>query len=104
MTGAVPRSVVEAYDKADAEAGFLDDDVQGTIGGPVDLPPFCGTRRGKAAVLDLIQRRVPEVFTIFSLAPEAMPIDGGRVATLNRLTATGVADGQYGPVCELVAL
>ena len=99
MTGAVPRSVVEAYYKAyaarDAEAvaSFLDDDVAWTISGPVDLLPFCGTRRGKAAVLDLIQRLVPEVFTIFSFAPEAMLIDGDRVATLNRLTATDTADG-----------
>lgn len=99
MTGAVPRAVVEAYYKAyaarDAEAvaGYLDDDVQWTISGPVDLLPFCGTRRGKAAVLDLMQRLVPEVFTIFSFTPEAMLIDGDRVATLNRLAATDAADG-----------
>ena len=99
MTEALPRSVVEAYYKAyaardaDAVAGFLDDDVQWTISGPVDLLPFCGSRRGKAAVLDLMQRLVPEVFTIFSFIPEAMVIDGDRVATLNRLTARGVADG-----------
>lgn len=99
MIGAVPRSVVEAYYKAyaarDAEAvaGFLDDNVQWTISGPVDVLPFCGTRHGKAAVLDLIQRLVPEVFTISSFTPDAMLIDGDRVATLNRLTATDAADG-----------
>lgn len=100
MTGAVPRSVVEAYYKAyaarDAEAvaGFLDDDVEWTISGPVDLLPFCGKRYGKAAVLDLIQRLVPEVFTIFSFTPEAMLIDGDRVATLNSLAAICAADGR----------
>jgi ketosteroid isomerase-like protein len=91
--------MVEAYYKAyaarDAEAvaGFLDDDVQWTISGPVDLLPFCGTRSGKAAVLDLIERLVPEVFSVFSFTPEAMVIDGDRVATLNRLTAIGTANG-----------
>lgn len=100
MTGAVPRSVVEAYYKAyaarDAEAvaGFLDDNVQWSISGPVGVLPFCGTRHGKTAVLDLIQRLVPEVFTVFSFTPDAMLIDGDRVATLNRLAATGTVDGR----------
>jgi ketosteroid isomerase-like protein len=100
MTGAVPRSVVEAYYKAyaardaKAVADFLDDNVQWTISGPVDVLPFCGKRYGKAAVLDLIQRLVPEVFTVFSFTSDSMLIDGDRVATLNRLAATCAADGR----------
>lgn len=100
MTGAVPRSVVEAYYKAyaardaKAVADFLDDDVQWTISGPVDVLPFCGKRYGKAAVLDLIQRLVPEVFTVFSFTADSMLIDGDRVATLNRLAAICAADGR----------
>ena len=100
MTEAVPRAVVEAFYKAyaarDAEkiAEFLDDDVEWTISGPVDVLPFCGTRHGKAAVLDLIERQVPDVFRVFSFVPDAILVDGDRVATLNRLTARRGDDGR----------
>ena len=72
MGASVPRSLVEAFYQAysahDAKtvAEFLDDDVEWTISGPVDVLPFCGTRHGKAAVLDIIERLVPHVFCIFS--------------------------------------
>jgi ketosteroid isomerase-like protein len=99
MTKPVPRSVVEAFYKAYASRDaakvgqFLADDVEWTISGPVDLLPFCGTHHGKAAVLDLIDWRVPEVFRIFSFVPDAILVDGDRVATLNRLSARG-SDGR----------
>lgn len=99
MTHPAPRAVVEAFYRAYAErnaakvAEFLDDDVDWTISGPVDLLPFCGTRHGKAAVLDLIERLVPEVFRVYSFVPDAMLVDGDRVATLNRLSARS-SDGR----------
>lgn len=99
MTHPAPRTVVEAFYRAYAErnaakvAEFLDDDVDWTISGPVDLLPFCGTRHGKAAVLDLIERLVPEVFRVYSFVPDAMLVDGDRVATLNRLSARS-SDGR----------
>jgi ketosteroid isomerase-like protein len=94
MSYSVPRSLVEDFYKAYAArdsarvAEFLDDDVKWTISGPVDLLRFCGTRYGKADVLDMMERVVPEVFHIFSFVHEAMLIDGDRVATLNRLSAS----------------
>jgi ketosteroid isomerase-like protein len=100
MTTAVPRSVVEAFYRAyaardaKAVAEFLHDDVLWTISGPVDVLPFCGTRNGKAAVLDLIERLVPDVFRIFSFVPDTMLVDGDSVATLNRLSATSSTDGR----------
>jgi len=100
MTEAVPRAVVEAYYKAyavrdaKAVAEYLDDNVEWTISGPVDVLPFCGKHLGKAAVLDLIERLVPEVITVFSFTPDAMLIDGDRVATLNRLAATRTINGR----------
>jgi ketosteroid isomerase-like protein len=99
MTKPVPRAVVEAFYKAygarDAAtiAEFLDDDVAWTISGPVDVLRFCGTRRGKAAVLDVFERLVPEVFSVFSFVSDAILIDGDRVATLNRLSAKS-SDGR----------
>jgi ketosteroid isomerase-like protein len=44
-------------------------------------------RHGKAAVLDMVMRLIPEVFRIFSLVPDAMLVDGDQAATLSRLTA-----------------
>jgi ketosteroid isomerase-like protein len=94
MSYSVPRSLVEAFYRAyaardhDTVADFLDDDVNWTISGPVDLLRFCGTRQGKAAALDMMARVVPQVFRIFSFVHEAILIDGDRVASLNRLSAT----------------
>ena len=65
----VERSVVEAFYQAYGERDvetivqFLDDDVTWTISGPVDILPFCGSRRGKAAVMKLIQPARPGPLT-----------------------------------------
>ena len=93
MIEPVARATVEAFYKAYAELDaktvgrFLDENVEWTISGPVDVLPFCGTRHGKAAVLDMITRLVPGVFNIFSFVPDAMLVDGDQAATLRRLTA-----------------
>ena len=100
MTNSVPRVVVEAFYHAYAERDidrvvpFIDDDIEWTISGPVDVLPFCGKRRGKAAVLDLMRRVVPEVFTIYNFVIDTMVIDGDRVATFNRLSARAGGDGR----------
>jgi ketosteroid isomerase-like protein len=100
MTEPVPRQVAEAFYRAYAARDvaaveeFLDDDVEWTISGPVDLLPFCGMHQGKTAVRDLIERQVPEIFRVFSFVPDAMLIDGDRVATLNRLSAKRSCDGR----------
>ena len=89
----VPRAVVEAFYKAyaardaDKIGQFLDDDVEWSISGPVDVLPFCGTRHGKAAVLDMVGRLIPEVFRVFSFVPDVMLVDGDQAATLSRLAA-----------------
>ena len=89
VTRAVVEAFYEAYAARDAKkvGEFLADDVEWTISGPVDVLHFCGTRQGKAAVLDLIERQVPEVFRVFSFVRDSMLLDGDRVATLNRLSA-----------------
>ena len=96
----VNRVVVEdfyaAYEVRNTSrfADFLDDNVEWTISGPVDVLPYCGTHRGKAAVMDLFKRRVPEVFSGFNLVRNTLLIDGDRIATLNRLTARHANDGR----------
>lgn len=100
MSDSVSRDVVEdfyqAYAACDAGqvAKYLNDDVAWTISGPVDLLPFCGSRHGRAAVIDLIERVVPDVIRIFSFVTESMLIDGHRVATLNRLSARRADNGR----------
>jgi ketosteroid isomerase-like protein len=100
MTDPVARATVEAFYEAYAArdaskvAEFLADDVKWTISGPVDLLPFCGTRFGKAAVLDLIERLVPGVFQVFSFVSESIVIEGDQAATLNRLSARRTDNGR----------
>jgi ketosteroid isomerase-like protein len=100
MTDAVPRAVVDAFYTAYASrdvtkiADFIHDEVEWTISGPVDYLRFCGTHRGKAAVLDLIHRQVPEVLRVFSFVPDAIVVDGDQVATLSRQSAKRTADGR----------
>jgi ketosteroid isomerase-like protein len=96
---ATTRELVEAFyaaysvrDSA-AMADFIADDVEWTISGPVDLLPFCGTRHGKAAVIDLVENAVPGVFRVFSFALDQLLVDGDRVSSLNRLCAHSV-DGR----------
>ena len=63
-----------------------------SISGPVDVLPFCGTRHGKAAVLDMVGRLFPEVFRIFSLVPDAILVDGDQAAILSRLSGQNGGD------------
>ena len=100
MTEPVARAVVDAFYKAYAErdietvAQYIDDDVAWTISGPVDVLTFAGTYHGKAAVLDLMARLVPEVFQIFCFVPSTILVDDDRVASLNRLWARRTQDGR----------
>jgi ketosteroid isomerase-like protein len=90
------RAFYEAYASRDVARiePFLHDDVQWTISGPVELLPYCGTRHGKAAVLDMIGRLVPELFCITNFVPEALLVDGDRAAALNRLSGRRAEDGR----------
>jgi ketosteroid isomerase-like protein len=73
---------------------FLHDAVEWTISGPVEYLQFCGTHRGKASVLDLIKRRIPNVLRTFSFTPESILIDGDQVAMLHRQSSRRAADGR----------
>lgn len=98
--GIVSRAEVETfcavYAARDVEkiAEFLHEDVVWTISGPVDVLSYCGTHRGKAAVIDLIEHKVLAMFHVISFARESMLIDGDRAAMLNRRTAQRIGDGR----------
>jgi ketosteroid isomerase-like protein len=96
----VTREIVDAFYAAYAKRdgarvrSFLAEDVHWTISGPIDLLQFCGTRRGPDAVIELIERLVPEVFQIFSFTPEMVLVDGDCASTLSRLSAQRTGDGR----------
>ena len=96
----VPRAVVDAFYEAyaardvDKVAPFLHPDIEWTVSGPIDVLPFCGTFRGKPAVLDLIGTLVPKVLRVFSFVPESMLVDGDQLAMLNRQSGRRSADGR----------
>jgi ketosteroid isomerase-like protein len=98
MAHAVSRALVEelyaAYATRDADriAAYLHDDIEWTISGPVDYLAFCGTHRGKAAVVDLIKRKVPMVLRTYAFVPEAMVVDGDQAAMLSRQSSRRTAD------------
>jgi ketosteroid isomerase-like protein len=94
----VLRDIVDrfraAYALRDADqiAEFLADDVEWTISGPVEYLQFCGTHRGKANVVDLIKRQIPQVLRTFSFEPEAVVVDGDEVAMLHRQSSRRTED------------
>lgn len=98
MTYSVSRAVVdrfyETYASQDAGqlAPFLDDNIEWIISGPVDVLGWCGTHRGKAAAIDLVDRIIPGLFRVVSVSRSSILLDGDRVATLNRLTLRRHAD------------
>jgi ketosteroid isomerase-like protein len=100
MTVGISRELVQSYFRAcvsrDPEriGEFLDDDVEWSLGGPVDLLPFCGQRRGKRAVIDTLVRLVPSVFRLTAMELEQVLIDGDCAASLMHLTAAHAHTGR----------
>ena len=107
----IPRHVVVEFYQAfvaacstrdlDRIAPFLHDNVEWIITGPVEVLTFCGTRRGKAAVLDLIARVAPAVFHIRDFVREELLVDGNRVAALIRVA--GVQRGTGAAISYRIA-
>lgn len=93
MAAAVSRQRVRDFYQArmsrepERIAQFLDDDVEWSISGPVDLIPFCGQRRGKESVIDAIVRVAPALLTVTKLEFEELLVDHDRAAGFTRVTA-----------------
>ncbi len=92
MTDMTMRGFVRAFCDAflthDTEkiADWLDEDVDWIVFGPVDLFPFFGQRRGKAAVLAMYAD-VLSALEIRSCEKDSMLVDGDQAASMIRLTA-----------------
>jgi len=100
MTTGISRQLVTDYFAAcvarDAArlAQVLDDNVQWSCAGPVDLIHFCGLRQGKAAVIDAIVRIAPTLLRLTGMELKEVLIDGNRAATFSRLTAIHADTGR----------
>ncbi len=100
MAHTVTRQVVDAFYDAyttgdrDRLAAMLHDDVAWMISGPVSILHFCGQHHGKAEVLELATRVLPNVLSDISVKHESMVIDGDQVAVLNRMAARRRSDGR----------
>lgn len=74
-------------------APFLDDNVDWMVFGPIDLFPFFGHRRGKAAVLAMF-REVMSVLQLRRCEQDAWLGEGNSAAALVRINALDVGSGR----------
>ncbi|MBI4275488.1 MAG: nuclear transport factor 2 family protein [Rhizobiales bacterium] len=92
MTGRTMRAFSRAFCNALATceatkvADFLDDDVECSLFGPIDLFPFFGQRRGKPAMLAMCAE-IAANLTLRGCDEETASISDNRYAALLRLTA-----------------
>jgi ketosteroid isomerase-like protein len=100
MAYSVSRTVVDAFYQAYAArdaakvAPFLHPNIEWIVSGPMDVLPFCGTFRGKAAVVELIGHRVPSVVKVFGFVAESILVDGDQLAMLHRQSGRRGLDGR----------
>ncbi len=73
---------------ADLEA-LLDEDVDWAIYGPIDMYPFFGSRRGKAAVIDVI-RQIADNFRVHRFDRESIMLGVDSAASMMRYSLTAL--------------
>jgi ketosteroid isomerase-like protein len=66
---------------------LIDDDVDWAIYGPIDMFPFFGARRGKAAVLEVI-RQIPDNFSVRRFERETVMLGVESAASMMRYSLT----------------
>lgn len=99
MTGTSIRPIVEAFYQASAArdieraVSLIADDVDWLVQGPIDVFPFLGQRRGKAAVLEGY-REIARKLEITNYQVEALLVDGDRAAALIRISSIVRATGK----------
>ncbi len=72
----------------DLEA-VIDEDVDWAIYGPIDMFPFLGARRGKAAVIDVI-RQIAEAFNVRRFDREQVMLGPDTAASMLRFSLTAL--------------
>ena len=84
---ALHRAIKERH-TADLEA-LLDDDVDWAIYGPIDLFPFLGSRRGKAAVMEVV-RQIADNVRIHRFDRESIMLGVDSAASMMRYSLTAL--------------
>jgi len=93
------RPIVEAFYQASAArdvervVSLIADHVDWLVQGPIDVFPFLGQRRGKAAVLEGY-REIARKLEVTGYQVEALLVDGDRAAALIRISSTVRATGK----------
>jgi ketosteroid isomerase-like protein len=70
-------------------AELIDDEVEWAIYGPIDMFPFLGARRGKAAVLEVI-RQIAEHFRVHRFEREQVLLGVDTAASMLRFSLTSL--------------
>jgi ketosteroid isomerase-like protein len=100
MTTAISHQTVRDYFKACVSrdpvriAAMLDDEIEWSCTGPVDLLRYCGQRRGKQTVVDNIVRVGPSVIRLTGMDIEEIVIEGDRAVTFTRISAVHNSTGR----------
>ena len=92
MTTAVSAELVREFfaarvagDRARIGA-LIDDDIDWSISGPVDILPYAGHRRGKQAVLDTVVHLGRKIFEITDVQIDDIVVDGDKAIVRTRLS------------------
>jgi ketosteroid isomerase-like protein len=83
-TRGVVRRLYEAYVRGDEArvADLIHEDIDWVVYGPIDVFPFAGARRGKAAVLKALAA-IARDYELRRYVPEQIVADGDRAAVLS---------------------
>ncbi|WP_458757933.1 nuclear transport factor 2 family protein [Afipia sp. TerB] len=79
--------------KFDELDSVLDDQIEWTLYGPVDMFGFAGTHRGKAAVIGII-RQISDLFRVIRFDRETVMLGEESAATLVRYSLTAKGSNQ----------
>ncbi len=72
---------------------LIDDEVEWAIFGPIDMFPFLGARRGKAAVLEVI-RQIAENFRVYRFDRETVLLGVDSAASMLRFSFTSLGSNK----------
>jgi ketosteroid isomerase-like protein len=99
MTDGETRALVDdlyrAYREGDSDrvAAIIDDDIDWLINGPVEIFPFEGARRGKAAVLKVLAA-IAKDYRLERYQPEIVIVENDRAAVLSDVAFEQRATGR----------
>jgi len=94
-TRTIVRDLYDAYGRGDGQrvAQFIDDDIDWAIYAPVDVFPFAGVRRGRAAVIETLAG-IAAAYALESYRPEIIVVDGDRAAVMSDVHFVQKATGR----------